>query len=387
MTLRGRHLLQLPGPSNVPDRILRAIDRPTIDHRGPEFAKLTRSLQAGLRRVFKTEHDVIMFPGSASGAWEAAFVNTLSPGDRVVMFDHGFFSANWRRVGERFGLEIELLPADWRKPIDVTQLREVLHNDGQHAIKAVALVHNETSTGVANDVTAVRSALDDSGHPALLFVDAVSSLGCMEFAHDAWNVDVTVVGSQKGLMLPPGLSFTAVSSTALAAAESAILPRSYWRWEDMLEFNADGFFPYTPATNLLYGLQEALIMLEEEGLETAWARHGRLAEATRRAVSAWDLEFYCTDVSARSDTLTAVLFPDDHDANAFRRIVREQFNLSLGGGLGPLQGKVVRLGHLGDFNELMLGATLSGVELGLRAAGVPYQPGGVQAALDYLGDH
>ncbi len=385
MTLRGRHFLQLPGPSNVPDRILRAIDRPTIDHRGPEFAELGTWLLEGLARVFKTEHDVIMYPGSGTGGWESAMVNTLSAGDHMLMFDQGFFTTMWREVAERFGLVVEMLDSDWHRPVDVGVLQDTLAGDTGHRIKAVAIVHNETSTSVTNPIPPIRAALDDTGHPALLFVDAVSSLPSMQYEHDAWGVDVTVVGSQKGLMLPPGLSFTAVSPKAMAAMSDADLPRSYWRWDEMLGFNDKGFFPYTPATNLLYGLKEAIVMLEEEGLDAVWARHHRLAEATRRAVAAWELEFFCTDDAARSDTVTAVSFPDSHDANQFRGLVREQLNMSLGGGLGPLKGKVVRIGHLGDFNELMLLGTLGGFELGLKAAGVPHAPGGVQAAIEYLG--
>ncbi len=385
MTLRGRHFLQLPGPSNVPDRILRAIDRPTIDHRGPEFAELGRCLLEGLKPVFKTEHDVIMYPGSGTGAWESAMVNTLSAGDHVLMFDQGFFAAMWRSVAERFGLVVNMLDSDWRRPVDVGVLQETLAKDTARRIKAVAIVHNETSTSVTNPIPPIRAALDDAGHPALLFVDAVSSLPSIQYEHDAWGVDVTVVGSQKGLMLPPGLSFTAVSPKAMAAMNDADLPRSYWRWDDMLGFNDQGFFPYTPATNLLYGLKEAIVMLEEEGLDAVWARHHRLAEATRRAVAAWGMEFYCTDEAARSDTVTAVAFPESHDTDDFRSIVREQLNMSLGGGLGPLKGKVVRIGHLGDLNELMVLGTLGGFELGLQAAGVPHSPGGVQAAIEYLG--
>jgi len=384
VTLRGRHFLQLPGPSNVPDRILRSIDKPTIDHRGPEFAELGAWLLAALKRVFKTEHDVIMYPGSATGGWESAMVNTLSSGDHVLMFDQGFFTTTWRKVVERFGLTVDMLDADWRRPIDVAVLHEALANDTEHQIKAVAIVHNETSTGVTNLIPPIRAALDDAGHPALLFVDAVSSLPSMPYEHDAWGVDVTVVGSQKGFMLPPGLAFTAVSPKAMAATADADLPRSYWRWDEMLGFNDKGFFPYTPATNLLYGLKEAIVMLEEEGLANVWARHHRLGEATRHAVAAWGLECYCTDAEARSDTVTAVAFPDSHNANDFRDIVRDQLNMSLGGGLGPLKGEVVRIGHLGDFNELMLLGTLGGFELGLKAAGVPHSAGGVQAAIEYL---
>ena len=385
MTLRGRHFLQLPGPSNVPDRVLRAIDRPTIDHRGPEFAELGTWLLGALQRVFKTEHDVIVYPGSATGGWEAAMVNTLSPGDHVLMVDQGFFATMWTTVAQRFGLVVDTLESDWRRPVDVEALCAALAADTEHQIKAVAIVHNETSTSVTTPIAPIRKALDETHHPALLYVDAVSSLPSLEYQHDAWGVDVTIVGSQKGLMLPPGLSFTAVSPKAMAAAANATLPRSYWRWEDMLGFNDKGFFPYTPATNLLYGLREAIDMLDEEGLANVWSRHHRLAEATRRAVAAWGMEFYCTEPAARSDTVTAIAFPDSHDADDFRAIVRERLNMSLGGGLGPLEGKVVRIGHLGDLNELMVLGTIGGFEMGLRAAGVPHTPGGVQAAIEYLG--
>lgn len=385
MTLRsGRHFLQIPGPTNVPERILRAMDRAVGDHRGPEFAAFARDLLDDLQAVFATSGPVLVFPGSGSGAWEAALVNTLSPGDRVVTFDQGFFADGWRGVAEGHGLSVDVIPNDWRRAADAGALAEKLAADADHQIGAVLLVHNETTSGVTSDVGAIRAAIDEAGHPALLMVDAVSSLGSIEYRHDEWGVDVTVSGSQKGLMLPPGLSFNAVSSKALAANESAGLPRAYWGWEPMLAANAVGFFPYTPATNLLYGLREALAMLQEEGLPKVFARHHRLAEATRRAIAAWRLEKYALEAEESSDSVTTVLVPDGTDADELRGVILERFDMSLGAGLGKLQGKVFRIGHLGDFNELMLAGTLCGVEMGLRAAGVPHETGGVQAALEYL---
>jgi len=381
----GRHFLQIPGPTNVPDRILRAIDRPLIDHRGPEFVALTEELLEGLKRVFKTSGPVVVFPTSGSGAWEAALVNTLSPGDRILMFDQGFFANGWQAVAERLGLQVEALAQDWRRAVDAGELAEKLAADQQHAYRAVLVVHNETSTGVANDIVAIRTALRETGHPALLMVDTISSLASIDYRHDEWGVDVTVAGSQKGLMLPPGLSFNAVSEKALAAAETAGLSRSYWDWRPMLEANAVGFFPYTPATNLLYGLRESLAMLREEGLDNVFARHARLAEATRRAVAAWGLEIYPLEAAAASNSLTAVMVPAGHDADALRATILDRFDMSLGTGLGQLKGKAFRIGHLGDFNDLMLAGTLCGVEMGLAAASVPFEPGGVQAALEYLG--
>ncbi len=383
----GRHFLQLPGPTNVPDRILRAMDRPTIDHRGPAFAELTHEILSGLRGVFQTEGEVLVYPASASGSWEAALVNTLSPGDRVLMCDHGFFAANWRGIAERVGLIVDVVEGDWRDAVDPGVVRAKLIADTAHAYRAVAVVHNETSTGVTSAVAPIGRVIAEVGHPALFLVDAVSSLASMDYRHDDWGVDVTVAGSQKGLMLPPGLSFTCVSDKALAANKSAALPRSYWDWEQMRAFNRDGFFPYTPATNLLFGLQESLRMLREEGFERVFRRHHRLAEATRRAVVAWGLEIFCREAEARSDTVTAVMMPDGHDANDFRRAVLDRLNMSLGGGLGKLKGHIFRIGHLGDFNDLMLAGTLSGIEMGLALAGVPHEPGGVEAALVYLVEH
>jgi alanine-glyoxylate transaminase/serine-glyoxylate transaminase/serine-pyruvate transaminase len=382
----GRHFLQIPGPTNVPGRILRAIERPTIDHRGPAFGALCKGLLADLRTVFQTAQPVIVFPASGTGAWEAALVNTLSPGDRVLMAETGHFATLWRRLAERLALEVDFLPGDWRRGVDPNAIEERLSEDSGGEIKAVCIVHNETSTGVASRVGDVRAAIDRAGHPALFMVDTISSLASIDYRHDDWGVDVTVAGSQKGLMLPPGLSFNAVSEKALKASEMAGLTRSYWAWDEMLATNAKGFFPYTPATNLLFGLREALDMLLDEGLERVFARHARHGEATRRAVAAWGLETLCQDPREHSNSLTAVLMPEGHDADAFRAQVLERFDMSLGNGLGKVQGRVFRIGHLGDFNDLMLAGTLSGVELGLGLAGVPHRTGGVQAALDHLAE-
>ena len=380
----GRHFLQIPGPTNVPDRVLRAIDTPTIDHRGPEFALLGKAVLAGMKWVFKTQADVVIYGASGTGAWEAAFVNTLSPGDRVLMAETGHFSTLWKKLAERLGLMVEWIPGDWRHGADVAAIEAHLSADHGHAVKAVCVVHNETSTGAVTPVRAVREAIDRAAHPALLLVDTISSLGSIDYRHDEWGVDVSIAGSQKGLMLPPGLSFNAISAKALAASAKATLPRSYWDWGDMLAANATGFFPYTPATNLLYGLHEALAMLFEEGLEQVFARHDRLAEATRRAARGWGLETLCADPSQYSASLTGLVMPEGHDADAFRKVVLERFDLSLGQGLGKVAGKVFRIGHLGWFNDLMLCGTLSGVEMGLDAARVPHKKGGVQDALEYL---
>ncbi len=378
----GRHFLQLPGPTNVPDRILRAMDRPPIDHRGPEFAELGRRVLAGLKEVFQASTHVFVYPASGSGSWEAALVNTLSPGDRVVRYDNGHFVETWGAVAGAVGLTVDVLPSDWRRPVDVAALEEHLGGDEDHEIKAVLVVQNETSTGVMNDIPSVRAAIDAAGHPALLMVDAVSSLCAMELLHDEWGVDVTNSGSQKGLMLPPGLSFTAVSSKALEAHQNAGLARSYWDWSAMLASNETGYFPYTPATNLLYGLDEALTMLREEGRENTLKRHARLARATRAAVAAWGLENFCLEESGFSSAQTTVKMPDGTDADALRKIILERFDMSLGSGLGKLKGGVFRIGHLGDINELTVAGTLCGVEMGLELAGVPHRPGGVRAALD-----
>ena len=381
---RGRHFLQIPGPTNVPDRILRAIAQPTIDHRGPAFATLGREAIEGLQRVFQTTGPVVMYPSSGTGAWEAAFVNTLSPGDTVLMVETGQFATLWRDMAARLGLQVDFIPGDWRHGVDPAAIGQKLAADRGNAIKVVAVVHNETSTGVTSNIPAVRRAMDESGHPALLLVDAVSSLGAIDYRHEEWRVDVTISSSQKGMMLPPGMGFNAISAGAIAASKSARLPRAYWDWQPMLRDNPAGFFPTTPAINLLYGLREAVHMLEEEGLAHVFARHNRFGEATRRAVKAWGLELLCARPEECSSALTAVVMPEGHDADAFRNVVLERFDMSLGAGLGKLKGKVFRIGHLGDFNDLMLAGTLGGVEMGLAAAGVPFKPGGVTAALDYL---
>ena len=379
----GRHFLQIPGPTNVPDRVLRALAAPTIDHRGPEFAALARSVLSGLKPVFRTTGPVVAFPASGTGAWEAALVNTLSPGDRVIAFDTGHFAGLWSRMAGSLGLEVDLVPGSWRRGVDPALVHEHLATDRTHAVRAVMVVHNETSTGVTNDVPAIRAAVDAAGHPALLLVDTVSSLASIDYRHDEWGVDVTVSCSQKGLMLPPGLGFNALGERALAASASAGLPRSYWDWQPMLAANADGHFPYTPPTNLLYGLREALAMLTEEGLENVLARHRRHAEATRLAVRAWGLEVLCQDPARYSSSLTAVLVGAGNDADEVRRVALERYDLSLGAGLGRLAGRVFRIGHLGALNDLMLAGTLCGIELSLARAGVGTGRG-VDAALTHL---
>ncbi|MGW8183954.1 MAG: pyridoxal-phosphate-dependent aminotransferase family protein [Burkholderiales bacterium] len=381
----GRHFLQIPGPTNVPERVLRAIDSATIDHRGPEFQQMSKEVLAGLKQVFKTRAPVVIFPASGTGAWEAALVNTLSPGDKVLMFETGHFATLWQGMSRRLGIDPVFVPGDWRHGVDPAQVEAKLAEDRSHSIKAVMVVHNETSTGVTTRVGDVRKAIDRAKHPALFMVDTISSLASIDYRHDEWGVDVTVAGSQKGLMLPPGLSFNAVSDKALAAAKSARLPRSYWNWEEMIAANKDGWFPYTPATNLLYGLRVALkMLLEEEGLENVFKRHDRHAEAARRAVRAWGLELLCANPAEYSSSLTAVLMPEGHSEIAFRKVVLDRFNLSLGSGLSKVRDKVFRIGHLGDFNDLMLLGTLAGIEMGLALAGVPRQKGGVAAAMDYL---
>jgi alanine-glyoxylate transaminase/serine-glyoxylate transaminase/serine-pyruvate transaminase len=384
----GKHFLQIPGPTNVPDRVLRAIDRPTIDHRGPEFAALGREALEKLKMVFQTKGAVVIYPASGTGAWEAALVNTLSAGDQVLMFETGHFATLWREMAGRLGLEVVFVPGDWRTGVDPALVEAKLAEDRGRAIKAVLMVHNETSTGVVSPVAAVRQAIDRVGHPALLMVDTISSLGSIDYRHDEWGADVTVAGSQKGLMLPPGLSFHAISAKALAAAKTSKLPKSYWAWEPMLSSNKTGFFPYTPSTNLLYGLNEAVAMLLEEGLAQVFARHDRHAEATRRAVRAWGLEILAANPREYSSALTAIVMPEGFDADHLRATILERFNMSLGQGLGKVKGKVFRIGHLGDFNDLMLAGTLSGVEMGLAIDKVPFKRGGVSAALDYLaGNH
>ena len=382
----GRHFLQIPGPTNVPDRVLHAIAFPTIDHRSPEFAELGQEVVAGMKRVFQTAGTVVIYPSSGTGAWEAALVNTLSPGDRVLMFETGHFATLWRQMAERLGLDIELVPGDWRHGVDPAQLGDKLDADREHRIKAVCVVHNETSTGVTSRIPEIRAAIDQAGHPALFMVDTISSLGSIDYRHDEWRVDVTVGGSQKGLMLPPGLGFNAVSDKALAASKDAKLTRSYWDWQPMAETARTGFFPYTPGTNLLFGLREALkMLLDEEGLDNVFRRHSRHAEATRRAVRGWGLDILCADPREYSDSLTAVLLPEGYDADRVREIILDGFDLSLGTGLGKMRGKIFRIGHLGHFNDLMLCGTLCGVEMGLHRAGIPHKKDGVAAALDYLG--
>ncbi|GAB4176388.1 MAG: aminotransferase class V-fold PLP-dependent enzyme [Thalassobaculales bacterium] len=382
----GRHFLQIPGPTNVPDRVLRAMDRPTMDHRGPEFAALGMACLEGMKAVFQApEAAVVIYPASGTGAWEAALVNTLSPGDRVLMAETGHFAALWNEMAQRLGLKPEFLPGDWRHGADPAAIEAALLADRSQAIKAVAVVHNETSTGCTSRIAEVRKAIDRAGHPALLLVDTISSLASIDYRHDEWGVDVTVAGSQKGLMLPPGLSFNCISAKALAASRKAGLARSYWDWAPMLASGKTGYFPYTPATNLLYGLKEAVAMLLEEGLQNVFARHDRHAEATRRAVRAWGLEILCADPREYSSSLTAVLVPEGVDADRVRQVILERFDMSLGTGLGKVKGKVFRIGHLGDFNDLALAGTLSGVEMGLKAAGIAIKSSGIAAALDYLG--
>jgi alanine-glyoxylate transaminase / serine-glyoxylate transaminase / serine-pyruvate transaminase len=381
----GRHFLQIPGPTNVPDRVLRAMDHPVIDHRGPEFPALTREVLDGLRRIFQTTGAVVVFPSSGTGACEAALVNTLSPGDRVVVFETGWFShIAWRKVAENVGLRVDYAPGTWRRGVVAADVEERLAADAEHEIKAVVVVHNETSTGATSHIPEIRHAMDSANHPALLIVDTISSLASVDYRHDEWRVDVTVCGSQKGLMVPPGLAFNAISQKALTASKAARSFRSYWHWEDMLKSNEQGFFPYTPATNLLYGLREALRMLSEEGMPNVFRRHQRYGDATRAAVCAWGLETVCEEPSEHSNTLTAVFMPEGHDADRLRAVILERFDMSLGTGLGKLAGRAFRIGHLGAFNDLMLAGTLSGVEMGLRAAGVPHRPGGVMAAIERL---
>ena len=380
----GRHFLQIPGPTNVPDRVLRALSRPTIDHRGPEFAELSLDVLEGLKRIFQTSGPVIIYPSSGTGAWEAALVNTLSPGDRVLMFETGHFATLWHNMAVALGLEVDFVPTDWRHGVDPEVVEQKLSEDKEHRIKSVMVVHNETSTGVTSRIPLIRQALDRVNHPALFMVDTISSLASIDYRHEKWGVDVTVGCSQKGLMLPPGLGLNAISDKAREASMSAKLPRSFWDWDAMLTANKVGFFPYTPATNLLYGLKEAIAMLEEESLSNVFARHDRHAEAARRAVSAWGLEVLCADPEEYSSSLTAVMMPDGHDADAFLDLILKEYDMCLGIGLGKVKGKIFRIGHLGDFNDLMLAGTLAGLEMGFSLAGIPFEKGGVAAALEYL---
>jgi alanine-glyoxylate transaminase/serine-glyoxylate transaminase/serine-pyruvate transaminase len=380
----GRHFLQIPGPTNCPLPVLAAIAKPTIDHRGPEFKALATDVLDRIRTIFKTSEPVVIYPASGTGAWEAALVNTLSPGDQILMFETGWFSTLWQKLALKLGLAPEVLAGDWRGGVDAGAIEARLREDKAHAIKAVCVVHNETSTGVTSDIAAVRRAIDAAGHPALLLVDTISSLGSIDYRHDEWGVDVTVAGSQKGLMLPPGLSFNAVSQKAHAAAKSARMPRAFWDWEEIIAINKNGFFPYTPATNMLQGLKVAIDLLHEEGLDNVFARHDRAAEATRRAVAHWGFETQCADPARHSSALTAVRLPEGHSADKLRATILERSNMSLGNGLGQLADRVFRIGHLGDFNFVSVTGTLAGVEMGLAVCGIPYRAGGVEAAMGYL---
>ena len=380
----GRHFLQIPGPTNIPDRVLRAMDYPIIDHRGLKFANLTKSILDRIKMVFKTKEPVVIYPASGTGAWEAAIVNTLSEGDKVLMFETGHFSFLWLEIAKKFKLQVDFVSGDWRTGVDPTIVEQKLKDDKEKKIKAIFVVHNETSTGVTSKISKIRKAIDDANHPSLFFVDTISSLGSIDYRHEEWKVDVTVGGSQKGLLLPPGLSFNALSSKAIEAYNTSTLAKSYWDWKPMLENNKNGFFPYTPATNLLYGLDEALNILLEEGLENVFKRHNKLAEATRIAVRAWGLEILCKNKEEYSSSLTAALVPEGYDADDLRKIILDNYDMSLGTGLTKLKGKIFRIGHLGDFNELMLAGTLAGIEMGLKKSKIPFKPGGIMAALDYL---
>ena len=380
----GKHFLQIPGPTNVPDRVLRAMDYPTIDHRGPVFADIAKRVLERVKVIFKTDEPVIIFPASGTGAWEAAIVNTLSEGDKVLMFETGQFSSLWYEQAKRFKLDIDFVTGDWRSGVDPKIVEEKLSKDKEHKIKAVFVVHNETSTGVCSRLAEIRKAMDAAKHPALLLVDTISSLASIDFKHKEWKVDVTVCGSQKGLLLPPGLSFNAISSKALEAYKTSNLPKSFWDWKPMLEMNKDGFFPYTPVTQMFYGLDEALNMLMEEGLENVLDRHSRHGEATRAAVKDWGLEILCKKPEEYSNSLTAVMVPDGYDADALRKIILDDYNMALGMGLAKVKSKIFRIGHLGDFNDLMLAGTLAGVEMGLRKSKIPFKQGGLMAAIDHL---
>ena len=380
----GRHFLQLPGPSNIPDRVLRAMDYPTIDHRGPEFSELALECFKGIRQVFKTKNNVVIYPASGTGAWEAALVNCLKENDLVLMVETGHFASLWEKMANKIGLKTEILQTDWRRGANPNLIEERLLLDKENKIKAVCVVHNETSTGSTSNIREIREVLDNLNHDALLMVDTISGLASMNYEHDAWGVDITISGSQKGLMLPPGLSFNAISEKAISISKKSGMKRSYWDWAEQIMMNDNGYFPYTPATNLLYGLKESLKMLDEEGLENVFKRHDRLAKATRIAVQAWGLEVLCLEEKHYSSVLTAVLVPEKHNADELRRIILENFNMSLGNGLSKLQGKVFRIGHLGDFNDLMLLGTLNGIEMGLSISNIPFQKGGVEKASQFL---
>ena len=380
----GRHFLQIPGPTNVPDRVLRAMDRAVVDHRGPEFGEISKRVLEKLKTVFKTSQPVIMFPGSGTGAWEAAIVNTLNVGDKVLFFETGEFSIRWKEQAEKLKLDVDMVPGDWRYGVDPNVVAQKLSEDKDKKIKAVFVLHNETSAGISNDIAGIRKAIDSVNHPALFMVDTISSLGSMDYRHDEWKVDVTVGGSQKGLLLPPGLSFNAVSAKALEAYKNAKMTKHYWDWQAMIDANKTGYYPYTPATTLIYGLEEALDMLAEEGLDNVFARHARLAEATRLTVQAWGLEILCKNPKEYSNTLTTVLLPEGHDADNLRKIILDEYDMSLGASFNKVKGKVFRIGHLGDLNELMLMGVLAGVEMGLKKAKIPYKAGGIMAAIDFL---
>jgi alanine-glyoxylate transaminase/serine-glyoxylate transaminase/serine-pyruvate transaminase len=380
----GRHFLQIPGPSPIPDRVLRAMDMPIIDHRGPEFARLTRRVLDGIKTIFKTKNPVVIYPSSGTGAWEAALINTMSPGDSVLMFETGQFGTLWKNMATKLGLNPIFIESDWRSGADPKVIEAKLREDKEHKIKAVAVLHNETSTGCVTHPAEIRKAIDAAGHPALLLVDTISSLASIDYKHDEWGVDVTVGGSQKGLMLPPGISFNAVSDKALAAAKTAKLPKSFWSWEDMIATNKNNYFPYTPATNIFYGLAESIDMLHEEGLDNVFARHDRLAEATRRAVRGWGLEILCRDPKYYSSTITAIMLPEGHNADRFREVALDNFDIAYGMGLGKIAGKVFRIGHLGDTNDGTILGALAITEMSLTLAGIPHKKGGVQAAMDYM---
>ncbi|MGN6463168.1 MAG: pyridoxal-phosphate-dependent aminotransferase family protein [Pseudolabrys sp.] len=380
----GRHALHIPGPTPVPDRVLRAIDQPMIDHRGPEFAKVTKKALEGIKTIFKTAHPVIIFTATGTGAWEAALTNTLSPGDKVLTVETGQFGLLWKKMAEKLGLKPEVIETDWRHGVDPNEVEKRLRADKNKEIKAVCVLHNETSTGALSDIAGVRKAIDAAGHPALLLVDTISSLASADYRHDEWGVDVAVGGAQKGLMLPPGMSFNALSPKALEASKTSKLPKSFFSWDDMLNMNKSGYFPYTPGTLMLFGLNEGIAMLHEEGLDNVFARHNRLAEATRRAVKHWGLEIICQDPKCYSPTLTAVLLPDGHDADAFRALALENFNISYGASFGRFAGKMFRIGHLGDVNETSMIGALGATELALQMAGVPIKKGGAQAAMEHL---
>ena len=380
----GKHLLQIPGPTNIPDRVLRAMSYPTIDHRGPDFAEITKRVLERLKGIFKTTQPVIMYPASGTGAWEAAIVNTLNPKDKVLLFETGQFSYLWAEQAKKLSLDVELVPGDWRHGIDHKVVEQKLSQDKDHKIKALLVLHNETATGITNNIGNIRKAMDSAKHPALLLVDTISSLASIDYRHDEWKVDVTVCGSQKGLLLPPGLSFNAISQKALEAYSRSTMQKAYWDWKPMLENNKSGFFPYTPATNLIFGLDEALNMLMEEGLENIFKRHTRLAEATRIAVKAWGLEILAKNPEEYSNTITAILLPEGYDSDSLRKVILDEYNMSLGMGLNKIKGKVFRIGHLGDFNDLMLAGALAGVEMGLKKSKIPFKSGGIMAAIDYL---